>query len=173
MKFPILETERLFIRPTQKDDVQFILNLLNSPKWIQFIGDRQVKTLQDAENYIETKMLPQLERLGFSNNTIILKSNGEKIGVCGLYDRDGIDGLDIGFAFLPEFEKKGYAFESAQKIISEAFSTTTIKKISAITTHENVESQNLLEKLNFKYVEIIQMENDPEEVRLYKLYKSN
>lgn len=171
MNLNILETERLYLKPTQPEDADLILELFNSPKWLEHIGDRQVKTREDAENYIKVKMLPQLERLGFSNNVIILKSTGEKVGVCGLYDREGIEGLDVGYALLPQFEKRGYAFESVQKLIQTAFTDYNLHTISAITTHENIESQRILEKLGFLHQKNIFLPNDTEELRLYVLEK--
>jgi len=104
------ETERLIIKPTSEKDGEFIFELLNTPKWIEFIGDRNVKSVEDAKEYIQNKMTSQLERLGYSNYTLIKKPDGVKIGTCGLYDREGLEGIDIGFAFLPEYEKKGYAY---------------------------------------------------------------
>lgn len=173
MQYSSFETDRLLIKPTSTEDASFILELLNSPKWIEHIGDRNVRNMEAAENYIKEKMLPQLERLGYSNNTIILKETGEKIGVCGLYDREGLEGVDIGFAFLPQFEKKGYAYESAEKLIEAAFTIFEIHKISAITTHQNVDSQNLLIKLGFTHIQNIFLPDDPEELRLYVLENSN
>lgn len=80
------KTERLIIRPTSIDDAAFINELLNSPKWKQYIGDRNINSVGDASAYIINKMLPQLEKLGYSNNTVIRKSDGKKIGTCGLYN---------------------------------------------------------------------------------------
>ena len=96
-----IATERLVLKPTTLEDAAFILELLNSPKWLKFIGDRNVKSIAEAEAYIKERMLPQFERLGFTNNVVIRKADGKKIGACGLYDRDGLEGIDIGFAFLP------------------------------------------------------------------------
>lgn len=165
----IIETERLILRPTNVEDAAFVLELYNSPKWLEYIGDRNIKTEEDAANYIKNKMLPQLERLGFSNNTVILKETGEKMGSCGLYDREGLEGLDIGFAFLPQFEKKGYAYESASKLLELAFNEYGYHKISAITTTQNIDSQNLILKLGLKYVKNIFIPNDPEELMLFEM----
>lgn len=165
----IIETERLILKPTDIEDAAFVLALYNSPKWIEHIGDRNIKTEEDAANYIKDKMLPQYERLGFSNNTVILKETGEKIGSCGLYDREGLEGLDIGFAFLPQFEKKGYAFESASKLLEKAFNEYGYAKISAITTTQNIDSQNLILKLGLIYVKNIFIPNDPEELMLFEI----
>jgi RimJ/RimL family protein N-acetyltransferase len=167
----VLETERLFLKQTIKEDANLILNLYNTPKWIEFIGDRNINTVNDAENYIETKMTPQIKKLGYGNYTIIRKSDGEKIGSCGLYDRDGVDGIDIGFAFLPEYEKMGYAYESTSKLAETAFNDFKLNQISGITSKRNTGSQNLLLKLGLKLEGNIKLPNNNEEILLYKLVK--
>ena len=163
------ETERLILKPTTINDSGFILELMNTPKWIKNVGDRNVKTLRDAQKYIESKMLPQLEKLGYSNYTVTRKKDNQKIGVCGLYDREGLEGIDIGFAFLPEYEKKGYAFESANKIKEIAKSEFDLSIINAITIKENKSSIRLLDKLGFKFEKIVKIPDDDEELFLYKL----
>ncbi|WP_299894091.1 GNAT family N-acetyltransferase [uncultured Aquimarina sp.] len=166
------ETDRLLLTPSGIGDASFYLELLNTPKWLQNIGDRNVKSIEDSKTYIEQKMLPQLERLGFSNYTVIRKSDNIKLGCCGLYDREGIDGFDIGFAFLPAYEKMGYAYESAFKLKEVAITQFKIKKISAITIPENKSSQKLLEKLDFNFIKIITIPNDNEKLMLYE-YKTS
>ncbi len=163
------DTERLRLIPTSIDDADFLLVLLNSPKWLKYIGDRKVETIEDAITYVQNRMNPQLERLGFGNYTVSLKSNNQKIGICGLYDRKGLEGLDIGFAFLPEFEKKGYAFESAYKLLEVAVEKFKIKEISAITTEDNSESQKLLVKLGLQFEKKFFLEGDSEELMLFNL----
>ncbi len=167
--FQTIETKRLRIKPTNIDDSQLILDIFNSPKWLKFIGERHVHTLLEAKRYIQEKMLPQLESLGYGNNTIIRKEDGVKIGTCGLYDRDGVDGVDIGFAFLPQYEGKGYAFESAQKIVTIAKRKYHLSKINGITTKENLSSQKLLKKLGLEFVKEITIPNDKEKLLLYTL----
>ena len=167
----IIETDRLIIRPTNIEDASFIFELLNSPKWLKYIGDRNIQTIKEAADYIKLKMLPQLKRLGYSNNTIIRKKDHIKIGSCGLYDRDGIDGVDIGFAFLPEYERNGFGFEAADKIKNVAFSEFGIKVISAITTKNNVSSQKLLEKIGLEFTGTTKLPNDNEELLIYKIEK--
>ncbi|WP_299258797.1 GNAT family N-acetyltransferase [uncultured Aquimarina sp.] len=164
------KTDRLLLKPATIEDATFYLELLNSPKWLQNIGDRDVKSVGDAERYITEKMTPQLERLGYSNYTVIRKSDKVKLGCCGLYDRDGIEGVDIGFAFLPEYEGKGYAFESALKIKEVGVAEFGIEKISAITIPENKSSQRLLEKLDFTFIKIINIPNDDEDLMLYEYH---
>ena len=163
------ETERLLLKPMSKEDAPFLLELLNSPKWIKYVGDRNVHSIEEAASYIKIKMIPQLKRLGFSNYTVIRKTDHAKLGSCGLYDREGLEGVDIGFAFLPQYEKMGYAFESANKIKELAFSQFNLKQISAITTKENKDSQKLLKKLGLKYMKIINIPDDDEDLLLYEL----
>lgn len=144
-----IETKRLLLIPTSEKDAEFIFKLLNSPKWIEYIGDRNIKTLNDAKQYLIEKIIPQYHKIGYGTYTVIRKSDNRKMGTCGLYDREGLQGVDLGFAFLPEFEKNGYAFESANKMVNIAYEKFNIKSIKAITTKNNISSQRLLEKLNF------------------------
>lgn len=171
-KYEEYETERLFLRPTSLQDSSFIFELLNTPKWLQFIGDRNIETIADAEAYIQEKMLPVLEKHGFGNFTVIRKTDGAKMGCCGLYDREGIEGFDLGFAFLPAYEGLGFAFESASKIKEVAISELKFTQISAITNRDNTGSQKLLEKLNFQFAENINLPKAEESVMLYK-WESN
>jgi ribosomal-protein-alanine N-acetyltransferase len=168
-KYLSLQTDRLLLRPTALEDADFILRLMNSPKWMQNIGDRNVRTMEDAQKYIKNKMHPQLKKLGFSNYTVIRKSDGKKIGSCGLYDREGLDGVDIGFAFLPEFEGLGYAYESAKKVMETGIEQFGITKISAITLEDNLPSRKLIEKLGLTFSKMFRLPDDPEELMLYEL----
>jgi len=170
-EFKVFETERLLLRPTSVTDAEFIMELMNTPKWLENIGDRNVKTIDSAKAYVLNKMMPQLQRLGYSNYTILRKSDDVKIGTCGLFDREGLEGIDIGFAFLPEFEKKGYAFEAANKLKDMAFNEFGIPELNAITAKTNGASQALLKKLGLKQSGILKLPNEDEEVLLYKLKK--
>ena len=144
---------------------------MNTPKFIQYIGDRDIKSVLSAKDYIKNKMLPQLQRLGYSNYTIFQKSDNIKIGTCGLYDREGLDGIDIGFAFLPQYEGRGFAYEAANRLKTAAFEEFKIEEIKAITSKENISSQRLLEKLGLEMAGIITLPDDDEELLLYKIQK--
>lgn len=168
MKVISFETERLVIRPTQEEDAAFIFQLLNSPKWLKNIGNRNISSEIEAKHYIQTKMIAQRHRLGYSNNTIIRKSDQVKIGTCGIYNREGLNGVDLGFALLPQFESMGYAYESCSKLLDVAKLNFDIKELNAITLKENLESQQLLTKLGFTYVKVIQLPNDTEELMLFQ-----
>lgn len=171
LEIKIFKTERLILKPASEEDAAFIFELLNTPKWLKYIGDRNIKSIGNAKDYIKTKMLPQLERLGYSNYILLRRSDNKKIGTCGLYDREGLDGIDIGFAFLPEYEKKGYAFESAKKLINVAFNEFGINEINAITTKDNIASQKLLKKLGLKLDGTIILQNDNKELLHFKTKK--
>ena len=165
------QSERLIIKPTLEEDAELIYQLMNSPKFIKYVGNRQIYSVEDAEKYIQDKMLPQLHSHGYSNYSLINKKNGAKIGICGLFDRKGLDGIDIGFGILPKYEGLGYAFESSSKIIKAGFEELEIPEIKAITNKENISSQNLLVKLGFKLKETIMLPNESDELLLYKIEK--
>lgn len=158
--FQQFETERLLLKPTDITDAKFILELYNTPKWLQFIGDRNIHSEADAAKYIQEKMLPQFLRLGFGNYTVIEKVSDTKIGLCGLYDREGIEGIDLGFAFLPDFEGKGYGFECASKLIEASKDAFQLSELCAITNEDNEASQKLLLKLGFLYKETVEIRKE-------------
>ena len=166
-EYKTFETERLYLRPTSEADAEFIHELMNTPKWIKYIGDRNINSVDDARAYIKLKMIPQLQKLGYSNYTLITKDGNQKVGTCGLYDREGKEGIDIGFAFLPQFERKGLAFEAAERIKRAAFEDFGLELINAFTTKDNISSQKLLEKLGLKLTGTTFLENDNEELLVY------
>jgi len=161
------ESERLLIRPTLEQDAELIYQLLNTPKFIKYVGDRQINSIEDAEKYIQIKMLSQLNTLGYSSYSLITKDDGAKIGTCGLYNRDGVDGIDIGFGLLPQYEGLGYAYESALRLIKAAFEEFELEEIKAITSKENISSQRLLEKLEFEMTGTTKLPNEDYEILLY------
>lgn len=162
------ETERLILRPMSPEDAGFILDLYNRPKFIQFIRDRNLKTVADAEDYIRNRFLPQFEKLGYGNYVMITKEGHHKIGGVGIFEREGLEVADIGFSLLDEFEGKGFAYEAAVKIKSAVMSGFGLKKISAITTKDNFSSQKLIEKLGLKFIRFVMIPNDPEELMYYE-----
>lgn len=166
-KFSGYETERLILKPFDKGDASFLIELLNSPKWIANIGQRNVHTIPEAEDYIESKMTSQLERLGYGNNVVIKKDGMVPMGACGLYERPGLDIVDIGFAFLESHEGLGYGYEAASKLLQVAKDSFNLTKVCAITINENVASQKLLSKLGLTYVK--NMEMDGTELMYYEI----
>ncbi|MCF3111556.1 GNAT family N-acetyltransferase [Niabella sp. CC-SYL272] len=163
------ETERLLLRPTNETDAAFLFYLMNAPKWLKYIGNRDITSVEKARNYILQRIKPQQDRLSFGSFTVIRKSDQKKMGTCGLYQREVLPAPDIGFAFLPRFEQKGYAFEAAQKILEAGFNTFQLEQIFAITAPGNASSQKLLLKLGFKQTGTIQLPGDQETCFLFEL----
>jgi ribosomal-protein-alanine N-acetyltransferase len=172
----ILETERLVIRECVREDAPFVLELLNSPKFLQFIGDRLVRTDEDARCYIETRFLASYRDNGHGLYAVELKGDGnpnsganspQSIGLCGLVKRPSLDRPDLGFAFLPEFEGRGYGGESAAAIIEHAKRELGLTSLLAITTLDNAASISLLNKLGFKHQRVI--DENGERLNLFEL----
>lgn len=170
MSYKSFETERLILKPTDLEDIDFIFELMNTPKWIEYIGDRNIKTQNDAKQYIIDRHLPNFEKNGFGSYTLILKENGSKIGSSGLFKRESLEVVDIGFAFLPEYEGKAYGYESSKKILEAAKNEFGLKKISAITLPSNIASQKLIEKLGLSYQKMVKpFAEDDEELMYYEM----
>ena len=165
----VLETDRLILRHQTIEDAAFILELLNDPSWIQYIGDRGVRTIDDARGYILKGALDMYARLGFGFYLTELKEGGIPIGICGLVKRDFLEDVDVGFAFLPKFWGKGYAFEAASAVMGYTQSVLGLKRIVAITSEDNHASSKLLEKLGLHFEGVIRYAGTDEEVRLYAI----
>ena len=171
MEVKTFNTERLHLRPATLEDAPFVLKLLNMPKWLEYIGDRNVHTVKDAQEYIKNRMIPQIKRLGYGNYTVIREDDGALLGCCGLYNREGLEGVDIGFSFLPQFEGKGYAYEAAACVLEAGFNTFDLNRVGAITLEINTSSRRLLEKLGLEFVKNIKLEGDDQELMYYEVVK--
>lgn len=151
------------------DDAGFILQLLNEPSWLHFIGDRGVRTLEDARTYILTGPVEMYARLGFGFYVIELKGGGAPIGICGLVKREFLDDVDLGFALLPQYWAKGYAHESAAAVMAYGTGVLGLKRIVAITASDNHSSARLLEKLGLRYQRMVRYPDNDREVRLFAI----
>lgn len=163
----ILKTDRLLFREFTFDDTDFIIALLNSPGWLKYIGDRNVKTRDQAIAYLENGPIKSFRDNGFGFGMVELRENMEPIGMCGVTKRDSLDHPDIGFAFLPEHTGKGYAFEIAKATFDHALQVWKIPVIQAITVPYNSASIRLLEKIGLHLEKKIRIPNDDEELLLY------
>ncbi|WP_264737385.1 GNAT family N-acetyltransferase [Cytobacillus firmus] len=161
----VLETDRLTLRWLTPEDAVFILELLNEPAWIRYIGDKGVRTLEDAKNYIVTGPMQMYSQLGFGLFMVERKEGNTPIGMCGLIKRDTLDNVDIGFAFLSRYQTQGYGFESASAALKYGHDQLDLKRILAITSLENHASSRLLEKIGMKYEGTIIL--DKEELKLF------
>jgi RimJ/RimL family protein N-acetyltransferase len=162
-----LKTKRLLIEEGCLGDSSFIFKLLNCPSWVEFIGDRGVKTIEDAENYIQKSLLASYAKNGFGLYKVSLKVTKEPIGLCGFLQRDYLESVDIGFAILPAYEGKGYAFEAAKALMDYGMSTLKFKAILAITSKNNTRSQKLLNKIGLLKKETIKPSGEETEMLLY------
>jgi RimJ/RimL family protein N-acetyltransferase len=167
----ILKTERLSLRKFTIDDTEFIIELVNSPGWIEFIGDRNIKTVEQAKNYLENGPIKSYELNGFGLSLVELKNKKTPIGMCGIIKRDNLENPDIGFAFLPDFIGKGYGFEIANATMSYAKEKLNLSIIYAITVSNNKPSINLLEKIGMNFIKPFCLPNDDEELMLFSNIK--
>jgi RimJ/RimL family protein N-acetyltransferase len=163
----VLETDRLILRHLTTDDAEFILQLLNEPSWLRFIGDKGVRNLEDARAYILKGPVEMYSRMGFGLYLVELKEEGLAIGMCGLIKRDSLKDVDIGFAFLPKYWGKGYAFEAASAVMAYGRNVLGLKRIVAITSVDNDSSAKLLEKLGLRFEEMVKLSGESEEVKLF------
>jgi RimJ/RimL family protein N-acetyltransferase len=163
----ILETDRLSLRRLIVEDAGFILRLVNEPSWLRFIGDKGVRTLEDARNYILNGPMESYERRGFGLYMTELKGQGIPIGMCGLIKRDALEDVDLGFAYLPEFWRRGLGYEAASAVIAYAGATLGLERLLAITSPDNDGSIGLLEKLGFRYVRMVRLTEESPEARLF------
>ena len=163
----ILETERLILRRLSDEDAAFVVELLNQPSFIQYIGDKGVRTLDDARRYIQDGPVKSYEENGFGLNKVELKSSGTPIGISGLVKRNTLPHADIGFAFLPEYWNQGYAIESARAVMDHARNVLGIDRVVAITSPDNEASGKLLEKIGLKFERMISLSEGAAEVKLF------
>jgi RimJ/RimL family protein N-acetyltransferase len=163
----ILETERLVLRRLSSNDAEFILELLNQPSFLRYIGDKGVRTTEDAARYIQTGPIASYERFGFGLYLVELKETGVPIGMCGLLKRDMLPDADVGFAFLPDYWSQGYAFEAASGVMSYGREVLGLQRIVAITSLDNDASIRLLEKIGLKFEGLIKPSEEMGEVRLF------
>lgn len=161
----IIETERIKLRELSPDDAPFMLKLLNDRDFLRYIGDRKVRSLEDARNYIKGP-IESYVRNGFGLWLVEDKA-GTPLGICGLIKRDTLPGVDIGYAFLPEFRSQGYAIEAARATLDFARDTLKMDRILAIVTPDNERSIHLLSKLGLKFERMIVMPNDAVELKLF------
>lgn len=164
----ILETERLILDHLHSEvDASFILRLVNEPSWVRFVGDRGVRTEEDARRYLENGPVRSYETHGFGFYRVRRKLDDAVLGMCGIVQRDGLEGVDLGFAFLPEYWGKGYAQEASQGVIQHAKNAWGLQQLWAICTADNERSIRLLEKLGFTFEKTTVLPGDDEVLQVY------
>ena len=162
----VLETERLVLRRLATSDAAFILELLNEPSFLRYVGDKGVRTLDDARIYVENTPLASYQKHGFGMYLTSLK-DGTPIGICGLVKRDTLLDVDLGFAFLPEYWSQGYAFESATAVLGHAKKDFGLTRIVAIVNPDNHRSITLLERLGLMFERAVRLKAESTEILLH------
>ena len=163
----VIETKRLVLRRLSPDDAEFIVELLNQPSFLRYIGDKEVRNNTDAVRYIQNGPVASYEQLGFGLYLVELKDTGVPIGMCGLLKRDSLPDVDVGFAFLPSYWSQGYALESAAAVMTYGREALGLRRIVAITSIDNDASIRLLEKLGLRFERLIKLSADQSQVRLF------
>lgn len=163
----VLQTDRLHLCQLTTQDAPFIVDLLNTPSWLEFIGDRGVHTLDDARTYILNGPVASYNQFGFGLYLVKLKESHLPIGLCGLLKRETLEDVDIGFAFMPQHTRKGYAYEAASAVLTYARTTLNLTRIVAITAPTNQRSITLLERLGLRYEATITLAGNTQESLLF------
>ena len=163
----IVETPRLNIRELTVDDAEFIFGLVNEPSFLENIGDKGVRNLEDARQFILEGPWASHRERGYGQFLVELKDGGDPIGVCGVLYREALDVSDIGCAFVPQYWRRGYALEAARAVMEYGRSTLGIAKIVGLTSEENVASIKALEKLGMSFERTVKMSDDDSGTALY------
>jgi RimJ/RimL family protein N-acetyltransferase len=163
----VLETERLMLRRLVLADAPFMVELLNEPSFLRFIGDKQVRTVEDAHGYLTRGPLDMYARHGLGLYLVTARADGTPLGIAGLIKRDGLDDVDLGFAFSPRYWGQGYAHEAAAALLPHAREAHQLTRLVAITSVDNEASIRLLEKLGFRFERFFTLGADPETLRLF------
>lgn len=166
----VAETPRLTLRQLTLDDAPFYLQLLNGRSWLAHIGDREVRTLQDAQAHIAAHILAPYATHGFGMYLVQRREDGAPLGLCGLVQREALPAPDIGFALLQEHEGLGYAREAAQAVLWHAFQVLQLPQLLAITAPTNLRSTKLLGALGFNFQGMVPVGD--RSLRLYALARS-
>jgi RimJ/RimL family protein N-acetyltransferase len=164
-----METDRLLLRHFETGDAAFALELLNEPAFIANIGDRGVRSLEDAVQWIENGPLANYARLGFGHYVIVLKATAEPIGMCGLRTRDGLDDPDLGYALLQRHWSRGYAGEAARAVVAYSRTALQLPRLTAICSPGNAQSVAVLEKLGFVFCDQRRLPNENHDVLVFTL----
>lgn len=168
-----LETNRLRLREFTENDSPFILELLNTDGWIRYIGDRKINSLDTAKKYLIDGPIKSYTQYGFGLSMVELSDEKTPVGMCGLIKRDSLEDFDLGFAFLPEFTGKGYAFEIADACLNFAFHELKLNRVVAITLPENTACVSLLKKLGMRFEKTVTLPNDTVALSLFATQKKS
>lgn len=164
---PVLRTERVSLRRLDFGDAKFVIELLNEPSFREFIGDKAVRSVEDAHRYLAEGPIASYERHGFGLFMVSLLADETPLGMCGLVVREGFDDPDLGFAFLRRHWSNGYALEAARAVMDYAEKELQLDRVIAMADRDNHASVKLLDKLGFVYDSMVRMPDESEDVCLF------
>ncbi len=164
-----LSTARLRLRPMDEADAPFLLEILNEPAFIRNIGDRGVRTVEQAVTYMRERIIAQYERHGFGMGLVELTESGEPVGICGLIKRESLDDIDVGFSLLERYWSRGYAAEAATAVVNDARDVRKLARLVAIVAPHNTPSVRLVEKLGFHLEKKVRLTPDDDELLLFAI----
>lgn len=163
----VLTTPRLQLCEFNLQDAPFILELCNTPTWLQYIGDRGINTMANAVAYIINGPMHSYKTNGFGLWIIVLKDTGRPIGMCGLIKRDTLPDVDIGYALLPEYTGRGYAFEIASATLAYGIEQLKLPRVLGVVNEQNSRSVALLQKMGFIFQQNISLTPEEPELMLF------
>jgi RimJ/RimL family protein N-acetyltransferase len=163
----VIETERLNLREMSEADAAFVLEVLNDPGFIRFVGDRGVRTVEEAARYVAERFAESYGRNGFGLWLVETKDGGVPVGMCGLLTRKELNVVEVGYAFLPPFRGKGYAFEAAAASLRHARGVLGLPRLYAIVDPDNAVSIRVLEKLGMKFERTVRLSAEESDVHLF------
>jgi len=160
-------TARLCLRRLTIDDAPLMLAIWNDPEFVRYVGDRGIRTLDQAQTALRDGVLRLYADHGFGPYTMVLPNPDRAIGICGLFQRDSLDDPDIGFAVLPDYRNRGYVFEAARSVVAYAREELKLQRLTAIVSPENAASVALIRKLGLEFERMHRMSGDDDEVAIY------
>ncbi|MGQ0649966.1 MAG: GNAT family N-acetyltransferase [Gemmatimonadaceae bacterium] len=162
----VVETDRLILRRMTEEDAPFMLELMNDAAFLRFIGDRGVRSIDDARAYVRNGPMASYEQFGFGLYVVEQRNDGVAAGICGLVKREALDDVDVGFAMLPSYRARGYGFEAASAMLGHARSLG-LRRLAAIANPDNTVSISLLEKLGLTFQRMVRLTDDGPEIKLF------
>lgn len=165
----VIKTARTTLRHLCVQDAGYILELLNEPSFLRYVGDRGVRTLDDAREYIRSGPVASYAEHGFGLYLVVSDRDAVPMGICGLLKRESLDDVDIGFALSPAYWSQGYGFETAAAVLEYGRQQLGHERIVAVTSPDNAASIRLLEKLGMRYERTVRLEPEAPEIKLFSI----
>lgn len=163
----VIVTERLSLREMSAADAGFVLEILNDPGFIRFVGDRGVRSLEDAARYASERFVESYRQNGFGLWLVETKDEKVPVGMCGLLKRKELNVVEVGYAFLPSFRARGYAFEAAAAVKTYARDVLKLPRLHAVVNPDNAVSIRVIEKLGMKYEHPVRLLGESSDISLY------